>query len=157
MYEDHFGLKSNPFRANAEGASVFVGPAQTKIITRIHTALAAADNVVTVSGPAGVGKTTIVTRALETNQQHQMVAWIGRMRLDPDEVLQLLLAGFGITRRVPGTVRQFALFQRMLSERAEADTRVVIVVEDALRTKHCWNWRQLLQPIPATWVAQILS
>jgi hypothetical protein len=55
------------------------------------------------------------------------------MRLDPDEVLQLLLAGFGITRRVPGTVRQFALFQRMLSERAEADTRVVIVVEDALR------------------------
>jgi general secretion pathway protein A len=133
MYEDHFGLKSNPFRANAEGANVFVGPTQTKIITRIHTALSAADNVVTVSGPAGVGKTTIVTRALETNQQHQMVAWIGRMRLDPDEVLQLLLAGFGITRRVPGTVRQFALFQRMLSERAEADTRVVIVVEDALR------------------------
>ena len=55
------------------------------------------------------------------------------MRLAPDEVLQLLLAGFGVTKQVPGTVRQFALFQRVLAERAAADTRVVIVVEDALR------------------------
>ena len=133
MYEERFGLKSNPFRSNAEGASVFVGPSQAKVISRMHKALSAADNIVTVSGPVGVGKTTIVTRALETNKQNQLVAWIGRMRLAPDEVLQLLLAGFGITRQVPGTVRQFAVFQRLLSERAAADTRVVIVIEDALR------------------------
>ena len=133
MYEEHFGLKTNPFRGNAEGTGVFVGPTQTKIVERLHKALSASDNIVTVSGPVGIGKTTIVTRALETNKQHQMVAWIGRMRLAPDEVLQLLLAGFGITRQVPGTVRQFAVFQRLLSERAAADTRVVIVVEDALR------------------------
>jgi type II secretory pathway predicted ATPase ExeA len=133
MYEERFGLKSNPFRTNAEGASVFVGPSQAKVISRIHKALSAADNIVTVSGPVGVGKTTIVTRALETNKQNQLVAWIGRMRLAADEVLQLLLAGFGITRQVPGTVRQFAVFQRLLNERAAADTRVVIVIEDALR------------------------
>ena len=133
MYDERFGLKSNPFRSNAEGASVFVGPSQAKVISRIHKALSAPDNIVTVSGPVGVGKTTIVTRALETNKQNQLVAWIGRMRLAADEVMQLLLAGFGITRQVPGTVRQFAVFQRLLSERAAADTRVVIVIEDALR------------------------
>ena len=103
MYEEHFGLKSNPFRSNAEGASVFVGPTQNKTMSRLHKALVDADNIVTVSGPVGVGKTTIVTRALETNKRNQMVAWIGRMRLAPDEVMQLLLAGFGITKQVPGT------------------------------------------------------
>lgn len=133
MYEEHFGLKSNPFRSNAEGTDVYVGSAQEKVISRIHKGLSAADNIVTVSGPVGIGKTTIVTRALETNKQNQLVAWIGRMRLAPDEVMQLLLAGFGITRQVPGTVRQFAVFQRLLSEKAAADTRVVIVIEDALR------------------------
>lgn len=133
MYEEHFGLKSNPFRSNAKGEGVYVGPSQDKIMSRIHKGLSAADNIVTVSGPAGIGKTAIVTRALETNRQNQLVAWIGRMRLAPDEVMQLLLAGFGITRQVPGTVRQFAVFQRLLSEKAAADTRVVIVIEDALR------------------------
>ena len=133
MYEEHFGLKSNPFRSNAEGEGVFVGPSQDKVISRIHKGLSTADNIVTVSGPIGVGKTTIVTRALETNKQNQLVAWIGRMRLAPDEVMQLLLAGFGVTNQVPGTVRQFAVFQRLLSEKAAADTRVVIVIEDALR------------------------
>jgi len=133
MYEEHFGLKSNPFRSNAEGEGVYVGASQDKVISRIHKGLAAADNIVTVSGPAGIGKTTIVTRALETNKRNQLVAWIGRMRLAPDEVMQLLLAGFGITRQVPGTVRQFAAFQRLLSEKAATDTRVVIVIEDALR------------------------
>jgi general secretion pathway protein A len=133
MYEEHFGLKSNPFRSNAEGKEVYVGPTQEKVMSRIHKGLSAADNIVAISGAVGVGKTTIAARALETNKQNQLVAWIGRMRLAPDEVMQLLLAGFGVTQQVPGTVRQFAVFQRLLSDKAAADTRVVIVIEDALR------------------------
>ena len=103
MYEERFGLKTNPFRLNAEGSAVFTGPQQATIISSLHKALAGTDNVVVVSGPAGVGKTAIVNRALETNKAHQMAATIGRMRLGPDEILELLLAGFGVSRQPNST------------------------------------------------------
>ena len=106
MYEERFGLKTNPFRLNAEGSAVFTGPQQATIISSLHKALAGTDNVVVVSGPAGVGKTAIVNRALETNKAHQMAATIGRMRLGPDEILELykragaiLFRGFRLTKK----------------------------------------------------------
>ena len=121
MYEEHFGLKSRPFGAQAEGAGVFVGPQQAKIMTSLTKGLGAADAVVTVTGPAGVGKTTIVSRALESISPGRMVAWVGRMQLAPDEVLELLLTGFGVSREIRGTIQRFAagicfIASRMRSE-----------------------------------------
>ncbi len=133
MYEERFGMKSNPFRANAEGPAVFVGPQQATFISRLQKALAGQQNIVTVSGPVGVGKTTIVTRALETNKKQQLVAWISRMRLAPDEVLDLLLAGFGVGKQPSSTIQRFAAFRRILTQKAAEDFKIIVVVEDALR------------------------
>ena len=133
MYERHFGLTETPFRPNAGGAAVFVGPQQARVLTSLKKALSPSDSVIVVTGTVGVGKTTIVTRALETNNARQMVAWIGRMQLAADEVLELLLAGFGVSRRPNGTIQRFAAFKRLLNHWAREDARVVIVVEDATR------------------------
>ena len=39
-----------------------------------------------------------------------MVAWVGRMQLAPDEVLELLLTGFGISRQAKGLeIRELAV------------------------------------------------
>jgi len=133
MYEAHYGLKSRPFGSKAEGAGVFSGPRQVETMTSIKKGLKALDAVVTVTGPVGVGKTSIVGRALDTISPNRMAAWVGRMQLAPDEVLQLLLAGFGIKRQANGTIQRFALFRRLLAERAAAGAPVAIVVEDAQR------------------------
>jgi general secretion pathway protein A len=133
MYEAHFGLKTRPFGTKAEGSGVFVGPAQTQAISSLHKGLAAQDAVVTVTGPVGVGKTTIVNRALDSITPNRMAAWVGRMQMEPDEILDLLLAGFGVRQQVKGTIRRFAAFRKLLAERAAAGTRVAIVVEDAQR------------------------
>ncbi len=135
MYQKHFGLKKKPFSAVAEGAVVFVGPQQTKIMKSLNKALAAVDSVVVVTGPVGVGKTTIVTRALGSISPSRTVAWIGRMAPAPDEVLDILLASFGIGRKArrKGTIQRFALFRRLLAQRADSGAQVAIVVEDAQR------------------------
>ncbi len=133
MYQKHFGLKTKPFGSNAEGPAVFVGPQQTQIINSLKKGLNAVDSVVAVSGPVGAGKTTIVSRALESLSPGRMVAKVGRMSLAPDEVLELLLTGFGISRQATGTIQRFAAFRRLLTERAAAGAQVAIVVEDAQR------------------------
>jgi len=133
MYEAHFGLKHRPFGSKADGVGVFVGPHQTNTMTSLRKGLAAADAIVTVTGPFGVGKTTIVSRALESISPNRMVAWVGRMQLSPDEVLELLLAGFGVNRQAKGSLQRFAAFRRLLNERAATGAQVAIVVEDAMR------------------------
>jgi len=132
MYEQKFGLNRNPFRTMAEGQGVFVALKQAKALSSLQNALRRPDSVVTVSGPAGVGKTTIVARSLLSSNKLKVVAWIRRMRLAPDDVLQLLLNGFGISSPQNGAVQRYATFQRMLRDRAAAGSRVTIVIEDAL-------------------------
>jgi len=133
MYEKHFGLKSNPFGSKAEGANVFVGPQQAKIISSLQKGLGAADAVVTVTGPVGVGKTTIVNRALDSMPTGRTAAQIGRMHLSPEEVVDLLMAGFGIKKSHQGSIRRYAAFRRILQQQSESDIPVAIVIEDAQR------------------------
>lgn len=133
MHEAYFGLKSRPFGSKAEGTGVFAGPQQTKIMSSLKKGLAAPDAVITVTGEVGVGKTTIVNRALGSISPGRLVAWVGRMQLGPEEVLELLLAGFGISSQSRGTIQRFTAFRRLLAERAAIGTRIAIVVEDAQR------------------------
>lgn len=59
MYEQHFGLKKRPFRANATGMDIFVGPHIATTMAALKKALTANDAIVSISGPVGSGKTKI--------------------------------------------------------------------------------------------------
>ncbi len=133
MYEKHFSLKARPFRSNLEASGVFVGPAQVKVIANLKKSLAAPDAVVSVTGVVGVGKTIVVNRALDAITSKRTVARIGRMHLAADEVLELLLTEFNVSRQPNGTIQRFAAFKRLLHDWAVGGTRAFIVVEDAER------------------------
>ena len=131
MYEKHFGLKKRPFRASANGTDVFVGPHIAATMADLKKALIANDAIVTVSGPVGSGKTTLVNRALESIGTNQKTVLVTRMRLDSNDVLELLLDELGVEERPNGTIQKFALFRRHLKKLAESDTRVLIAIEDS--------------------------
>jgi len=131
MYEEHFGLKSRPFSSSADGAAVFVGPIQTKFMKNMNKGLRATDSIVVISGLAGVGKTTLVSRALESISPARMVARIGRIELAPNEVLQILLKGFGVDCKTLNIIQRVAAFRRLLAEHDATGSRITIVVEDA--------------------------
>ena len=98
MYEEHFGLSKNPFQSIAEGEGVFEGSEQTKVIAALKTALTARDSIAVITGPVGVGKTTIVQRAMEQIGSERLVAILGRTQVGSDELVDLLLAQFGVVR-----------------------------------------------------------
>lgn len=133
MYLKHFGLNTKPFGATAEGAAVFLSPRQSDQTKVLHQGLGAQDAVVAVTGPVGVGKTTFVNKGLELIHPGRLVASVGRMRLEPEDLFALLLSGFGISRKTKGTIRQIGAFRRYLHERAATGLQVAIVVEDAQR------------------------
>jgi general secretion pathway protein A len=132
MYETQFGLNRRPFRALAKGSDVFVGPQTAAAMAGLKKALSAPDAIVSVSGPVGVGKTTIVRRALGAIGAQQVIVTIGRMQLDHDEMLELLLEEMG-AELPSGTVQRFTAFRRLLKQHADEGTRVFFVVEDVAR------------------------
>ena len=132
MYETQFGLNKRPFRALATGSDVFVGPQTATAMAGLKKALSAPDAIVSVSGPVGVGKTTIVRRALDAIGKQQVIVTIGRMQLGHDEMLELLLEEMG-AELPSGTVQRFTTFRRLLKQHADESTRVFFVVEDVAR------------------------
>ena len=133
MYVQHFGLKKRPFRANATGTDVFVGPQTVTAIAGLKTALQGNDSVVVVYGPVGSGKSTLVTRALEAVGEDRIIVKISRMRLNSDDVLEHLLAELGADEIPSGTIRKFTAFRQRLKDLEASQTRVFVVVEDAPR------------------------
>ena len=114
MYETQFGLNKRPFRALATGSDVFVGPQTATAMSGLKKALSAPDAIVSVNGPVGVGKTTIVRRALDAIGKQQVIVTIGRMQLGHDEMLELLLQE--MDAELPsGTVQRFTLSDACLS------------------------------------------
>lgn len=133
MYESHFGLSKNPFQSIADGEGVFEGAAQAKVVADLKTALTAKDSIAVITGPVGVGKTTIVQRAMEQMGPDRLVAILGRTQVGSDELVDLLLAQFGVVREPTRRFECLKTFNRILNERAEAGARVFIVIEDAER------------------------
>ena len=134
MYEQHFGFNKRLFPAQATGSDVFVGPQTAKTMAGFRKALAAQDAVVTVSGPVGTGKTTLVHRALHGLGTKYKTIRVGRMEMKSSDVLESLLIVLGVKDRPNGTIQRFAALRRKLKELQGADTRVFIVIEDGLRT-----------------------
>lgn len=133
MYTGHFGLDDGPFHGKAEGQDVYIGAPQAAVVARLRKVLAIGDTAVTVTGPVGVGKSTLVRRALTELAGRKTIIPVERMRLEPDEVLELLLSRFDVSRQPKGTIQRVSAFRRLLHERIASDTRVFIVVEDAER------------------------
>ncbi len=133
MYEEKFGFNKRPFRATPHGAEVFVGPQTAQTMQGLKKALTTSDGVVTVTGPAGSGKTTQVVRALEAIDSGCTCIRIGRMHLGPDEILEFLLAKLGVQSPPKSTIRRVVFFRAAVMQKRLAGHRVFIVVEDAQR------------------------
>nr|MDJ0712367.1 hypothetical protein [Woeseiaceae bacterium] len=134
MYEEHFGLKKRPFLAKATGGDVFVGPQTANTMAGLKKALSAQDAIVSVSGSAGVGKTTLVAKALEALRSTHRSVRISRMQLEGTDALEFLLEELGTGPLPKGPIRQFAAFRELIAQLESSGKRFVIIVEDAVRT-----------------------
>lgn len=133
MYQQHFGLKKRPFRATPTNADVFVGPQAATTMSGIKTALAISDAIVTISGPVGCGKTTLVQHALDSIGGNRKIISVARLRLNTMDVLDLLLAELGQKDPPSGAIQKFVAFRRKLKELQDNDAGVIVVVEDGVR------------------------
>ena len=98
MYEKHFNLNKRIFHGTPADADIFVSPQTAASLARMKKALAAPDTIIAVTGHAGVGKSTLVSRTLHAISGKNAVVRIGEKKLDADDVLEMLLVALGTAK-----------------------------------------------------------
>ena len=134
MYETHFGLNNRVFHGVPTGSGIFIGPQTAKVMSGLKKALVTADAAIAVTGPVGVGKTTAVSRALAAAGGKNVVISVGRVHLGQDEVLDQMLEELGANGLATGAIRKITVFRQALKQLQDKNARVVVIVEDAVRT-----------------------
>ena len=113
---------------------MFISPQAAESLSRMKQALAAPDTIIAVTGHAGVGKSTLVSRTLHAISGKNAIVRIGEKRLDPDDVLEMLLVELGTARAPAGTIQKLRFFRQLLDRLATQNSRVFIVIEDTAKT-----------------------
>ena len=131
MYLEHFGLEKQPFRAIAQGDEVYVGPRQARALANLKIALAVPDAIAAVTGPVGVGKTTLVNRVLDLVAPKRTVARVGRTPMTAEELLEHLLAEFGISTAGSGRIERLRTLRQFFKDCGATRVRAIVLVEDA--------------------------
>jgi type II secretory pathway predicted ATPase ExeA len=132
MYSAQFDLVKNPFPALATGADVFICPQAARLIQSARPAFERSDAIVAVSGPDGVGKSTLVNKAIAATGLRRKTMFVGAEACPADSVLQSLLLVLGIDEPPAERTEQLKIWQQLRDKLSATDTHMFIMLEDAV-------------------------
>jgi type II secretory pathway predicted ATPase ExeA len=133
MYLQRFGLRTLPFRLSPDTAFLYPSVSHAQALDTLRAMVAGPGGVSVMTGPAGVGKTTLIDRLLLDLPVSTAVARLNQGLPSTIALLQGLLIQFGyapyhLTRSELGSA-----LHTFLAERERAGARTLIVVDEAQR------------------------
>lgn len=131
MYLDHFNLSCRPFEETPDHRFLYLSPQHSRALANIEYALTTRDSFVVISGEIGMGKTTLLNRIFDEMPHRISVARVSHTTLTPKELLQKLLAEFGIRSYEDNKVYLLERLHEYFEDQKEAERRVAILVDEA--------------------------
>jgi len=133
MYQSHWGLRENPFRTRLDPRFFYESPTHEEALARLHFLVEAERRLGLLLGESGSGKSLVLeVFAAQMRRAGRPVAKANLLGVEPEEMLWLLCAGFGVN---PDRGLGAAPLWRMLADRI-AEYRyqrlaAVVLLDDA--------------------------
>ena len=131
MYQQFFGLERHPFSMTPDPAVLFLTEQHREALAGLTYAILGRKGFVVLTGDAGTGKTTLLTRVLQyLPAQRIRSSVILNSTLSPAEFLEMAMLDFGLTD-IPQSKAQriFKLQQFLLSGYAAGQISALVVDE----------------------------
>jgi general secretion pathway protein A len=130
-FSSFFDLRDNPFRANPDPRYLFLTQQTKETLGQLIEGIRGRKGLLLLTGEVGTGKTVLLNRLMEWLEQERIPkAFIFNSHLKASEVLELILADFGIpfnaNRGTP-----LAHLQSWLQDRSSAGQTPVLFVDEA--------------------------
>jgi type II secretory pathway predicted ATPase ExeA len=130
MYHAHFGLTKSLFNDGiALDTAVYSSSQYNRLIASFKVALTSPSSVIVVTGPAGVGKTTLTSTALRASTTRLAIAWLNGTPTNASELLELLLIELGIATLRTSRIERLQLWRQFQSEMSATASRLFVVAE----------------------------
>jgi general secretion pathway protein A len=132
MYQRFFGLTKEPFGMTPDPAFLFLTAAHREALAGLSYAVLGGKGFVVLTGDAGTGKTTILTKMLRSIPSSRATfSVVLNPTLSPDEFLELALLDFGIANVPASKAQRLVLLRDFLAESSKQGRSAVLVVDEA--------------------------
>src|SRR5580765_215914 len=132
MFENHFGLRENPFAAGHQSRFVYPSREHQEALAHLRYGIENREPFVLITGEVGTGKTTALYDVLSEWHTRVVVALITNSALTRDELLEEICVRFGVTVPPGGSKPQLlmCLERDLLAIRARGD-RAILLLDEA--------------------------
>lgn len=132
MYYRAFGLDKSPFSLTPDPAFLFLTPQHREALVGLTYAILQCKGFVVLTGEAGTGKTTLLSRALQFLPANRLQSSaILHPTLTPSEFLEMALLDFGVSDIPESKAQRLWRLQTLLSEGQRAGKISALIVDEA--------------------------
>jgi len=133
MYEDSYGLRYKPFGIAPDPHFLFLTGQHREAATGLIYAILKHRGLMTITGEAGTGKTTILRAVLKAiGTSSVQVAYVAVPTLNPAEFLEFVLLQFRLLNAARANKAERLLaFERFLLKASEENRTVVLIIDEA--------------------------
>jgi general secretion pathway protein A len=132
MYHQFFGLTKDPFSMTPDPAFLFLTAPHREALAGVTYAILHRKGFVVLTGDAGTGKTTLLTRIFQSIPTSRVrFSVVLNPTLTPSEFLELALLDFGITDIPASKAQRLTLLQQFLIDAHRKQQVAVLVVDEA--------------------------
>src|SRR4051794_36808046 len=132
MYEQFFSLEKKPFGMTPDPAFLFLTAQHREALAGLTYAVLQHKGFVVLTGEAGTGKTTLLSRVLQSLPASRIqFSLILNSTLTPSEFLELALLDFGITDVPPSKAQRLHMLGTLLLQGQREGKVSALIVDEA--------------------------
>jgi len=132
MYNDFFGLLHAPFKMTPDPNCLFMTRQHREALAGLTYAILEQKGLVVLTGDAGTGKTTLLSRALQTLPANRVKSSVVlNPTLTASEFLELALLDFGFTNVPTSKAQRIAALQDFLLHGQSEGRITALIVDEA--------------------------
>jgi general secretion pathway protein A len=137
-YQTFYGLTDPPFSLSTDPKFLYHSTAHDRTAQALLTSIGKREGVVVITGPFGVGKTSLCHAVIEELDRHTLTSFLVDPFLSVDDLLETLLIDFGVLSRDdlarglhPSTHELRVTLQSFLATLASLQANAVVLIDEA--------------------------
>jgi len=132
MYTSFYKLTGKPFQLSPDPRFFYGSSAHRRAMSYLRYGLSQAEGFIVITGGIGTGKTTLVRNLFEElDRDEVMAAQLVTTQLDADDMLQLVVAAFGLEHEKLSKAVLIKRLEDFLAGASRDGKRVLLVVDEA--------------------------
>jgi len=131
MYLKFFGLSAKPFNLTPDPRFLHLTPGHREALAQLIYGVQERKGFILLVGEVGTGKTTLLRSLLKRLSGDTAVAYVMNSTLRFDEMVEYILADFGVPGTGRGRAQRLIALNRFLIERRRNGLNSVLIIDEA--------------------------